>query len=282
MGNGKRLEYVDVARGIAMICIVLGHLGNPDINRVVFTFHLPIFFFISGYFLSERGTYGEFVRRKLRSCIVPYYFTCLCMTLIALLLAAYKQQPLGPELFRWTWASLYAAGYTGYDPFFGLSIGALWFLWATFWGTLLLRAVSGLKSVTRIVVIGSIFAVCQLTAPVLWLPLDIQAGGTAALFMYLGWLLRRVRPQLESIGNKEARAVSVVGALAIWLYAVVSFRGFYLVHDEIPNGIVDILGAICGSVLLLLISYLFTMKAGGRAHFSRGRGGTAFCSCRCT
>ena len=45
----KRLTYIDIARGIAIICIVLGHLGNNTINRVVFTFHVPIFFFITGY-----------------------------------------------------------------------------------------------------------------------------------------------------------------------------------------------------------------------------------------
>lgn len=30
----KRLQYVDIARGIAMICIILGHLGNPSIKGI--------------------------------------------------------------------------------------------------------------------------------------------------------------------------------------------------------------------------------------------------------
>ncbi len=37
----ERIKYIDIARGIAMLCIVLGHLGNSQINRVVFTFHVP-------------------------------------------------------------------------------------------------------------------------------------------------------------------------------------------------------------------------------------------------
>ncbi|WP_207662353.1 acyltransferase family protein [Coprococcus comes] len=49
--ENKRLQYIDIAKGIAMICIILGHMGNANINRVVFTFHVPIFFFITGYFI---------------------------------------------------------------------------------------------------------------------------------------------------------------------------------------------------------------------------------------
>ena len=50
-GKGKnRVQYFDIARGIAMICIILGHLNNSLINRVVFTFHVPIFFLYHGLF----------------------------------------------------------------------------------------------------------------------------------------------------------------------------------------------------------------------------------------
>jgi len=42
-----------------MICIVLGHLGNPLINQFVFTFHLPVFFIITGYFFNPEVWGGE-------------------------------------------------------------------------------------------------------------------------------------------------------------------------------------------------------------------------------
>ena len=41
-----RLRTVDVARGIAIISVILGHLGSSEINRVVFTYHLPVFYLI--------------------------------------------------------------------------------------------------------------------------------------------------------------------------------------------------------------------------------------------
>ena len=47
MAEAKRVQYIDIARGIAILCIILGHQGISDVNRVVFTFHVPIFYFIN-------------------------------------------------------------------------------------------------------------------------------------------------------------------------------------------------------------------------------------------
>lgn len=48
----SRLLEFDIAKGIAILCVILGHLGIKEIDRVVFVFHMPLFFLISGYFLS--------------------------------------------------------------------------------------------------------------------------------------------------------------------------------------------------------------------------------------
>ena len=38
----QRKSFIDIAKGIAIISIILGHLGVYQINRVVYTFHVPI------------------------------------------------------------------------------------------------------------------------------------------------------------------------------------------------------------------------------------------------
>lgn len=35
-----------------MLCIIAGHFGIVSAERFVFTFHVPLFFLLSGYFLS--------------------------------------------------------------------------------------------------------------------------------------------------------------------------------------------------------------------------------------
>ena len=88
MNAGKeknRVQYFDIARGIAMICIILGHLNNSLINRVVFTFHVPIFFFITGYFMNSKCGIKDYARNKLRTLIVPYIVTCIVIIILGTL-----------------------------------------------------------------------------------------------------------------------------------------------------------------------------------------------------
>lgn len=74
--SNKRLPEFDIAKGIAILCVILGHLGIKSINRVVFMFHMPLFFLISGYFLSLTDSFELFSKKKFKQCIIPYIATC--------------------------------------------------------------------------------------------------------------------------------------------------------------------------------------------------------------
>ena len=78
-----RLRFVDIAKGISIICIILGHLGIHNITRVVFTFHVPIFFLITGYFVSRKEGVRDFAIKKARTLLVPYFVTSLVMIAVA-------------------------------------------------------------------------------------------------------------------------------------------------------------------------------------------------------
>ena len=69
----ERINYFDITKGIAIICIVIGHLSITQVNSVVFTFHVPIFFLVSGYFLSNKLSVKNFIKRK------EYNFYCLML-----------------------------------------------------------------------------------------------------------------------------------------------------------------------------------------------------------
>ena len=55
----KRIEFVDVAKGIATILVIIGHLSyTPDMIKIwLYTFHIPLFFFLSGFVLNTHNTY---------------------------------------------------------------------------------------------------------------------------------------------------------------------------------------------------------------------------------
>ena len=75
----ERVRYFDIAKGIAILCIIAGHMGNGIINNFVFTFHVPIFFLISGYFLKNNTSLKEFALKKYKQLIRPYMITCVCV-----------------------------------------------------------------------------------------------------------------------------------------------------------------------------------------------------------
>jgi len=61
----KRILYFDIAKGIAILAVIIGHLGGlPDIlGRFIFSFHMPLFFLISGYFMKPMSMKGIFRKR---------------------------------------------------------------------------------------------------------------------------------------------------------------------------------------------------------------------------
>ena len=68
----ERIEWVDIAKGIAIIAMIIGH-GCPKraIVSFIFSFHMPLFFILSGivYKTNSKGM----VSKKIKSLIVPYF-----------------------------------------------------------------------------------------------------------------------------------------------------------------------------------------------------------------
>ena len=52
-----RNSSIDVAKGIAIILVVLGHsIAEPTVplNKFILSFHMPLFFFLSGIFSGNK------------------------------------------------------------------------------------------------------------------------------------------------------------------------------------------------------------------------------------
>lgn len=74
MVSNSRDESIDVLRGIAMLCVMLGHLGYvPEtFMRWLIPFYVPSFFFITGYLKkTSECSRAEIAKRFIR-LILPY------------------------------------------------------------------------------------------------------------------------------------------------------------------------------------------------------------------
>ncbi len=50
--ENERILYWDIAKGITILLVVLGHLNsvNPYVKGIIFTYHMPFFFIANAYF----------------------------------------------------------------------------------------------------------------------------------------------------------------------------------------------------------------------------------------
>ena len=74
--KNRRTDYVDIMRGIAILFVILGHVKTGPIGSLKWfwysSFHLQIFFFVTGLFFSDKGSFKEFFKHKLKTLVKPY------------------------------------------------------------------------------------------------------------------------------------------------------------------------------------------------------------------
>lgn len=72
MAEAERLEWVDVARGVGITAVVVGHVWTGGALRdALYSFHMPLFFLLSGY-LSRPRPPGQFALGQLGGQMRPY------------------------------------------------------------------------------------------------------------------------------------------------------------------------------------------------------------------
>lgn len=248
--TNKRLPEFDVAKGIAIICVILGHLEIWNIVRVVYTFHMPIFFLISGYFLSCRKDIMAFIRAKVRQLIVPYYITCLFICLFSIPVSIIFGRNVINQLIIWICGSIYGSGAApGIWHSFPSFIGALWFLLALFWGSCIVRYVFE-NHENKLLLSGSCIVIISYvgwaTAQKVWLPFSIQAGMMASGFIFLGYLARRY-----SVLSIKYPKITYLFLIGIVTWCIKFYKNLAMVNCSFENGFMDILGALAASFLIL-------------------------------
>ena len=67
--NTKRIQYLDIAKAIGIILVIIGHISqNEIITSVIYSFHMPLFFILSGYLYHKGNT-----KNKIKKILIPYF-----------------------------------------------------------------------------------------------------------------------------------------------------------------------------------------------------------------
>lgn len=116
-----RLVWADIAKGLGIFLMVFGHSGVSEfMHNWIYSFHMPFFFVLSGYFFVERKySFIELINKKIRTIILPYIFFTVFIEIVRFL-CCYTQIKVPPP------ESVFDI------IFWGKDIGATWFLYVLF------------------------------------------------------------------------------------------------------------------------------------------------------
>ena len=77
-----RIEIIDIAKAITIFQVIVGHTtGNleaPLFRRVLYSFHMPLFFFLAGLSIKPKvlntgKDWLSFIRKNILALVFPYF-----------------------------------------------------------------------------------------------------------------------------------------------------------------------------------------------------------------
>lgn len=237
-----RLPYMDIAKGVGILCVIVGHMGNKMLNQIIFSFHMPLFFVIGGYFLSEKQSAADIFVKRLKQLLKPYIITCIAVIFIntskSILKCIFNKatwQLTIDEFLKWGSAALYGVGALPKSSIKITPIGAVWFLLAMIWGSFLTKYAQERRYPTLWVMGISLFG--YVSSKFIWLPWSIQSAMTATVFMFIGTVLKKSNVLL--VAKKTFLAV----VMMIWVNEIIyGDPNLSIARNFYPNGMFDFIG----------------------------------------
>lgn len=252
---------MDVARGIAIIVMIMGHTGygfsSFNFSLWYHAWHMPIFYIISGYFFSGRDCdVKSFIAKKARQLLVPFIFW-MAFDYIYYFFQTYDWEYIRNNLISACF--VWPTGCNGFPI-----AGALWFLPALFSleaiYIVMTRLFSGKLLFYIMTVVVGILGMSAATHG-LYLPFGIDAALVGVPFMAVGELLRVYASTkfVKELMYMRWYIFIPVFIVVNWLFfynGEVNFRGTY------TNFGLTYFNAIMGAILLFNISRVIANKFG--------------------
>lgn len=243
----KRIEWLDVAKTIAIMGTISGHTFTGRSLILCFSYTLFLLFWVvSGYTIRPcngiRGLINCTIK-DIKKMIIPSFFICLFSGVIATLVGEYcNWETLVDNLKQ------YALFFVSSNP------GMLWFFWSLLWAKLLYRIMLKLGYFRYIPMIALV-ALALVFSPNHRLPMLIDVTPIGVLFLEFGHLLKGADDKLKAVSVKKQYLIEIL----ITFIALVGT--FYLTWERRlyidPAGrdytVLAILQCMCLMILALVI-----------------------------
>jgi len=249
--QSKRKLFLDVTRGIGILLVLLGH-NNPPFIYMIYGFHMPLFFIISGYLYKDSETtkpIWDEIRKILTRYLLPY---CILGTInLALhvvhirVVAEDHQWPAWSVVKEYIIALLTANG--EHMP----ACGPLWFLFSL---AISLFTFYLIRKIPAFTVRAIIMALCIVATALLEgheLLYSLHTVCIAIVFLEMGYLLKGYGV-IEKLSEDSGK---LKGSFKLILVSVaISATGMILVYFNNHDRWIDISVARFGIVPLTVVS----------------------------
>lgn len=254
--ENKRIQYIDVAKFLAMLLVVFSHGFKESLcTAFIFSFHIPTFFVLNGMTLNLEQDFGSFLVKRLKGYIVPM----LGLGVLSILL---------DHLLKW----ILNTPSTPLDLLINLSkvinqsrYLALWFLSALFFSDLLIYGFH--KFFHKNVILMGMACLAAMTLGILFnqyynttLVWNLDAAFFGCLFVYFGYIFGKTRfAQFQEKLMKNRWLPLIVGTVlltATFFFAKYIFetdhmhlemfaRKFGRYYLTLPCGLIGAIGFTC-------------------------------------
>lgn len=262
----KRVQWVDIAKGISIALVIIGHtLLNDDILRkLIFSFHMPVFFILAGYTFRVKPN-KEVLASSAKRLLVPYCLIFIARTTIRML----KSETIGANQLLSSGLSMLFASGVEIAPLNAPAAGMIWFLVSLFCARVTLNALTSMFDRRGVslqwqflfwlafafvgIVLGDPFGTIPALASVgvpnhVFLPLNYDVTMVACLLMFIGYVWRS-----HGLDELLAKWWTLPIAIALWLIAL-QFSYLEFAARRYYMWPFALLGAVSGSYIVFWIS----------------------------
>ncbi|MEN0074878.1 MAG: acyltransferase family protein [Paracraurococcus sp.] len=267
-----RITWLDNARGIGIVLVVLGHAVAPGYVRdILYAFHMPLFFFLAGVTATAAAStpWPRQVHRYAHSLLIPFAVFGLMSLACIELVALHRGAP--PH-----WQSLLlGVGSIAYGVAEWMPVNSvLWFfpaLFVTACGSLLLvKLVGRMWALTIAALAGTaVILLAPLLAPLpVRLPWSADSAVVASMF-FLGGLQFGPPRKLPAAGHDSGTRRAVLAILSLLFLlttaAIAKVNGFVNINElRFGNPLLYLLGSVLGTAGIIGLSVLLPASRGLR------------------
>lgn len=232
----QRIKYIDISRSIAIFLIVLGHSIVHSLNshiayNIIYSFHVPLFFFISGFTFNSVGKkFFTFLRKKFFRIVIPYFIWALVFLIPYYLLGKNVDSSFG-NLGSFNLIYNIGSIFYGVGAFYNLKQNtSLWFLPALFTMEIFFYFICKIKNNKNVIVLFILLLVSYMSYKFnkFILPFGINTFLNLGFFFYLGYVTKNYN-LLKKMYRKKIYIIffSIIGIFASIINDSISCVDYY-------------------------------------------------------